>query len=329
MGMTNVNLVTGAGGFIGGHLVKRLLAEGRPVRAVDIKHTSEWHQRFEPAENVTADLSDRATCREVTEEVDEIYHLAADMGGWDYIDSHKVECSLNVLLDTHMLLAARAAGVRRFFYASSACVYNESLQTDPLHAGLKESDAYPANPSEGYGWEKLFAERMCRYFAEGSGLITRVARFHNIYGPYGDWIGGREKAPAAFCRRIIEAHFADRREIEIDSNGEQSRSFTYVDDCVEGILRIMRSDIDEPINLGSSELVTINRLVELIEEIADFTVGRVYRTDKSGGVRGRNSDNALIKQRLQGWEPSTPLRVGLRNTYEWIRGEIVERQRSY
>lgn len=318
-------LVTGAGGFIGGHLVGKLLARGQRVRAVDIKPPAHWHQVFAEADNLSLDLREKANCQKAVKDSAQVFHLAADMGGWEYIDAHKVQCMLNVLIDTHMLLAAHEAGVQRFFYSSTACVYDENKQTDPDNPGLKESDAYPANPGDGYGWEKLFTERMCRHFREDYNLVTRVARYHNIYGPHGDWKGGREKAPAAFCRRIIEAKLSGRHEIEIHADGVQTRSFTYIDDCVDGTIAILASDITEPINLGSSEIVTINELVAIVEEIAGIAARKNFQPDISGGVRGRNSDNTLIQQRL-GWEPGTPLRIGMKKTYEWIYDQMRQMQ---
>jgi nucleoside-diphosphate-sugar epimerase len=316
-------LVTGAGGFIGGHLVDKLLALGHPVRAVDCKPLDQWHQFFRASDNISLDLKEKTNCKKAVKGCAQVYHLAADMGGWEYIDAHKVQCMLNVLIDTHMLLAAYEEGVQRFFYSSTACVYDEAKQADADNPGLKESDAYPANPGDGYGWEKLFAERMCRHFAEDYRMITRVARYHNIYGPHGDWRGGREKAPAAFCRRIIEAKLSGRHEIEIHADGDQTRSFTYIDDCIKGTMAILASDITEPINLGSSEMVTINELVAIVEAVSGITVRKNFQKEISGGVRGRNSDNTLIQKRL-GWEPATPLRIGMQKTYQWIYDQMVK-----
>jgi GDP-D-mannose 3', 5'-epimerase len=315
-------VVCGAGGFIGGHLVRYLLRRGvQVVRAVDIKPLSEWHQVERGLENLSLDLKEKDNCRIATENVTHIYQLAAEMGGMGFIENNKALCMLNVLTNTNMLMAAREAGAERFLFASSACVYNAQKQTSPHVVALKESDAYPAMPEDGYGWEKLFSERMCRHFEEDFGMICRVARYHNVYGPYGTWSGGREKAPAALCRKVIEAKRSGDHTIRIWGNGEQTRSFMYVDDCVKGTEMIMDSDIDVPINLGSSELVTINQLVDVVEEIAGVRLKREYDLHAPRGVNGRNSDNSLIQRRL-GWEPSIRLRTGLERTYLWIEAEI-------
>jgi nucleoside-diphosphate-sugar epimerase len=315
-------VVCGAGGFIGGHLVKSLLENGvEVVRAVDVKPLDEWYQVTEGVENLSLDLKDQANCHVAARGASLVYQLAADMGGMGFIENNKALCMLSVLTNTHMLMAAKDAGVKRFFYSSSACVYNGEKQTNPDVVALKESDAYPALPEDGYGWEKLFSERMCRHFEEDFGLVARVARYHNVYGPHGTWNGGREKAPAAICRKVIEAKRSGRHEIEIWGTGGQTRSFMYIDDCVDGTQMIMESDIDEPINLGSSELVTINELVDIVEEIAGIKLTRKYNLSAPKGVNGRNSDNTLILERL-GWEPSTKLRDGMEKTYRWIEGEI-------
>ncbi|GBD44866.1 dTDP-4-oxo-6-deoxy-D-allose reductase [bacterium HR40] len=316
-------VVTGAGGFIGGHLVRYLRERGcHRIRAVDIKPLALWYQRFEDVENRVADLRLREACYAVTEGARYVFNLAADMGGMGFIATHKADCMLSVLINTHMLLAASELGVERFFFSSSACVYPGYRQREAEVRPLREEDAYPADAEDGYGWEKLFSERMCRHFAEERGLVTRVARYHNVYGPYGTFDGGREKAPAAICRKVAQAVLSGRREIEIWGDGEQTRSFMYIDDCLFGTLRIMESSIDYPINLGSSELVTINRLVDLVEEIAGVRLHRRYDLSKPQGVRGRNSDNSRIRAEL-GWEPSTPLRVGLEVTYRWIYDELA------
>jgi len=315
-------VVCGAGGFIGGYLVRALLDAGVMVRAVDIKPLEDWYQIAPAAESLVLDLKDRANCFAAVKDVSLVYQLAADMGGMGFIENHKALCMLSVLINTHMLLAAQQSGVKRFFYSSSACVYNGEKQTNPDVVALKESDAYPALPEDGYGWEKLFSERMCRHFEEDFGLVSRVARFHNVYGPLGTWKGGREKAPAAVCRKVIEAKLSGRHEIEIWGDGHQTRSFMYIDDCIEGINRIFASDIDEPINLGSSELVTINQLVDIAEDIAGIKLHRTYDLNAPKGVNGRNSDNTLILEKL-GWEPSIRLRDGLEKTYRWIEQEIA------
>jgi nucleoside-diphosphate-sugar epimerase len=310
-------LVAGGGGFIGGWLAGDLQARGDRVRCADIKPLDEWYQVHEGAENLVLDLKDLANCREAVAGISRVYNLAADMGGMGFIESHKADCMLSVLINTHLLIAARDAGVERYFYASSACVYAAEKQTSADVTALREEDAYPAMPEDGYGWEKLFSERMCRHFREDFGLETRVTRFHNVYGPHGTYDGGREKAPAAICRKVIQAQRSGQLDIEIWGDGLQTRSFMWIDDCIDGINRIMESEIREPINLGSSELVSINRLVDIVEEIAGVSLTRRYDPDAPKGVRGRNSDNALI-QLLLGWEPSTPLAVGMRATYDWI-----------
>ena len=316
-------VVCGAGGFIGGHLVKGLIANGvNVVRAVDVKPLDEWYQVTEGVENLSLDLKDKENCMTAAEGVSLVYQLAADMGGMGFIENNKALCMLSVLTNTHMLMAAQAKGVKRFFYSSSACVYNGEKQTSPDVVALKESDAYPALPEDGYGWEKLFSERMCRHFEEDYGLVCRVARYHNVYGPHGTWNGGREKAPAAICRKVIEAKKSGVHEINIWGDGKQTRSFMYIDDCVKGPEMIMESEIDEPINLGSSELVTINQLVDIVEDIAGIKLKRTYDLNAPKGVNGRNSDNTLIEEKL-GWEPSIRLRDGLERTYRWIEQEMA------
>jgi GDP-D-mannose 3', 5'-epimerase len=316
-------VVCGAGGFIGGHLVKGLIANGvKVVRAVDVKPLDEWYQVTEGVENLSLDLKDKENCMTAADGVSMVYQLAADMGGMGFIENNKALCMLSVLTNTHMLMAAQAKGVKRFFYSSSACVYNGEKQTSPDVVALKESDAYPALPEDGYGWEKLFSERMCRHFEEDYGLVCRVARYHNVYGPEGTWDGGREKAPAAICRKVIEAKNSGVHEINIWGDGKQTRSFMYIDDCVKGTEMIMESEIDEPINLGSSELVTINQLVDIVEDIAGIKLKRTYDLNAPKGVNGRNSDNTLIQEKL-GWEPSIRLRDGLERTYRWIEEEIA------
>lgn len=316
-------VVCGAGGFIGGHLVRYLLGRGVNVlRAVDKKPLQEWHQRSEGIENLCLDLQEEQNCLAAMQGADHVYQLAADMGGMGFIETNKAACMLNVLVSTHTLLAARESGVNRFFYASSACVYNGSKQNRPNAAALREADAYPALPEDGYGWEKLFSERMCRHFEEDFGLVCRVARYHNVYGPHGTWTGGREKAPAAICRKVIEAKLTGQHEINIWGDGRQTRSFMFIDDCLRGSRMIMDSDIDEPINLGSSELVTINQLVDIAEEIAGIRLVRTYDRTAPRGVDGRNSDNSMILDRL-GWEPSIRLRDGLETTYRWIERQMT------
>ena len=315
-------LVAGGGGFIGGHLVADLLSQGYDVRSVDIKPQDDWYQRFDEVDNRVLDLQARDACFDAVEGVDEIYNLAADMGGMGFIENNKALCMLSVLINTHMLEAALHSRVSRFFYASSACVYAAGHQISPDVTALREADAYPAMPEDGYGWEKLFSERMCRHFREDFGLETRVARFHNVYGPDGTWQGGREKAPAAICRKVSEAVLSGRNQIEIWGDGEQTRSFMFIDDCLKGIQDILHSDIVEPINLGSAELVTINQLVDIVEDIAGVQLERNYNLDAPQGVRGRNSDNTMILERL-GWEPSVSLRQGLEATYRWVDAQVI------
>jgi nucleoside-diphosphate-sugar epimerase len=316
-------VVCGAGGFIGGHLVKYLLDRGiRVRRAVDIKPVDEWYQCCEDVENLVLDLSEKDSAYRAAKGMDIIVQLAADMGGMGFIERHKAECMLSVLINTHMLMAARDYGAKRFFYSSSGCVYNGEKQKNPDVTALKEDDAYPALPEDGYGWEKLFSERMCRHFEEDFGLQCRVARYHNVYGPLGTWTGGREKAPAAICRKVLEAKFSKSKEIEIWGDGKQTRSFMYIDDCLRGTLAILESDIHEPINLGSSELVTIDQLVDIVEEIAGVKLNRRYDLGAPKGVNGRNSDNTRIREYLD-WEPSIRLRDGIARTYRWIEAQML------
>jgi GDP-D-mannose 3',5'-epimerase len=320
-------VVAGAGGFIGGHLVADLKRLGvKKIKAADIKPLDEWYQVHPGVENhagpIHGDCRDFAVCRKLCTGATEVYQLAADMGGMGFIENNKALCMLSVMTNTHMLLAAQEQGVKRFFYASSACVYNADKQKNPNITALKEADAYPGLPEDGYGWEKLFSERMCRHFREDFGMHTRVARFHNVYGPNGTWEGGREKAPAAICRKVIAAVVSGKHEIEIWGDGTQTRSFMYVDDCVKGIKAITHSNILFPINLGSSELVSINQLVDIAEGIAGIKLKRHYKLDAPRGVAGRNSDNNLI-QKVMGWEPDTRLRDGMEKTYRWIYDEFT------
>jgi nucleoside-diphosphate-sugar epimerase len=315
--------VCGAGGFIGGHLVQALLDNGVDVvRAIDIKPLDEWYQVHKGVENLSLDLKDKDNCRTAARGVKGVFQLAADMGGMGFIENNKALCMLSVLTNTHMLMAAREAGVERFFYSSSACVYNGDKQKSPDVVALKEEDAYPALPEDGYGWEKLFSERMCRHFEEDFGLQCRVARYHNVYGPLGTWTGGREKAPAAICRKVLEAKMAGKHEIEIWGDGKQTRSFMYIDDCTRGTQAILESDIHEPLNLGSDELVTINQLVDIVEEIAGVKLERKYNLSAPKGVNGRNSDNTKILE-LLGWEPSIRLKEGMAKTYAWIESQML------
>jgi nucleoside-diphosphate-sugar epimerase len=322
-------LVCGAGGFIGGHLVKNLLGCGAAeIRAVDIKPLDDWYQVHPGSENLTFDLKDKQNCYRAVEGTSAVFQLAADMGGMGFIENNRALCMLSVLINTHMLMAACEVGVQRFLYASSACVYNGEKQVSADVVPLKEEDAYPALPEDGYGWEKLFSERMCRHFEEDFRLQCRVARFHNVYGPHGTWDGGREKAPAAICRKVLEAKLSGNHQIEIWGDGHQTRSFMYIDDCIRGVKSIFESDIHEPINLGSSELVTINQLVDLVEEIADIKLERTYNLHAPRGVNGRNSDNTKIRQYL-GWEPSIRLRDGMTKTYAWIEKQMLMRSEQW
>jgi GDP-D-mannose 3',5'-epimerase len=314
-------LVAGGGGFIGGALIADLLAHGRSVRSVDVKPVSEWYQVHDGAENIQGDLSLLDTALSSTEGAAQVYMLAADMGGMGFIENNKALCMLSVLTSTHMLQAAQQHGVERYFYSSSACVYAADKQTNTDITALKEADAYPAMPEDGYGWEKLFTERMCRHFSEDYGLTTRVARFHNVYGPEGTWTGGREKAPAAVCRKIAEAVISGDHEIDIWGDGEQTRSFMYIDDCVQGSQMILNGQSPVPVNLGSSELVSINRLVSIVEGIAGIRCERHYQLDAPQGVRGRNSDNTQIME-TYGWEPSISLATGLAETYAWVYDQV-------
>ena len=321
-------LIAGAGGFIGGALISVLRKQGhRTLRGVDIKPFDQWYQRFDDIENLCLDLNLKENCERAAEGAGDIYNLAANMGGMGFIEANKALCMLSVLINTHMLQAALKHGAKRFFYASSACVYNGDKQKTFEAPSLKEEDAYPALAEDGYGWEKLFSERMCRHFREDFKLYTRVARFHNVYGPWGTWFGGREKAPAAICRKVIEAKISGKREIEIWGSGNQTRSFMFIDDCTLGIQKIMDSEILEPINLGSSEAVTINQLVDITEAIAGIKLKRNYDLSAPKGVNGRNSDNTLIKKYLD-WEPSTPLRAGMEKTYRWIYDQYMARERG-
>lgn len=316
-------LVAGAGGFIGGWLVRELLDQGfEKVRAVDIKPLNEWYQRFDTVENLVLDLRNDVSCGKAVEDIEYIFNLACNMGGMGFIELNRAECMLSVLINTNLLHSAKCADrVKKYLFTSSACVYNADKQTSIDVTALKEEDAYPAQPEDGYGWEKLFSERMCRHFYEDFNIETRVVRLHNVYGPHGTWFGGREKAPAALCRKAIYALSEGNSEIEIWGDGEQRRSFMYIDDCIEGIQRIFNSDYREPLNLGSDQLVSINGLLTLIEGFCGTTFERAYNLDAPKGVRGRNSDNDLIKAVL-GWAPGTSLSDGMKKTYDWIDGEI-------
>ena len=315
-------LVAGAGGFIGGHLVKDLLAEGHELVCADLKPIEFWFQSFENCKNFSLDLKEYENCLKVSEGVDFIYNMACNMGGMGFIENNKAECMLSVLINTNFLRASLVNSVKRYFFSSSACVYNGSKQKETFVEGLKETDAYPADPEDGYGWEKLFSERMCRHFTEDFGLETRVLRYHNVYGPEGTYDGGREKAPAAICRKICLAKLNKSKEINVWGDGEQTRSFMFIDDCIEGTQKIFNSDLRDVYNIGSDEQVSINQMISIIEDIADFKVNRNYQQDKPKGVRGRSSDNFKISNDLN-WTPSTKLKDGLKITYKWINNQII------
>jgi nucleoside-diphosphate-sugar epimerase len=319
-------VVCGGGGFIGGHLVGDLLKKGHQVRCIDVKPTTEWYQVHKGAENIVADMNLRDKADAAVKGMDVVYNLACNMGGMGFIELNKGLCMISVLINTHLLLGAREHGVKRFFYSSSACVYNGDKQKEKkLETFLCEEDAYPAMPEDGYGWEKLFSERMCRHFREDFKVPTRVARFHNVYGPFGTWNGGREKAPAAICRKVIEAKKSSKHEIEIWGDGKQTRSFMYITDCLKGIYKITESENwHEPINLGSAEGVTINQLVDIVEDIAGIKLKRSYNLSAPKGVNGRNSDNTLIKK-VFNWEPDTKLRDGMEKTYAWIYDQMTSK----
>ncbi len=318
-------LVAGGGGFIGGHLTNQLLIDGHEVRCADRKGFEDWYQEHPEAENQVLDLRDVDACEKAVVGVDRVFNLACDMGGMGFIENNKALCMMSVLINTNLIRSALAADVERYFFASSACVYAAEHQTDPDVTALKESDAYPAMPEDGYGWEKLFSERLCRHYTEDFGLETRVARYHNVYGPHGTYDGGREKAPAAMCRKVIQAKTSGSTEIAVWGDGLQTRSFMYVDDCIEGTRRLMDSDIREPLNIGSSELVTINHLLELAAGFAGIEITRNHDLTAPQGVRGRNSDNTRI-QKLMAWEPSTPLSHGLSTTYSWIAQDLSSKR---
>jgi len=321
-------VVAGAGGFIAGALARYFHDKGFVrIRAVDKKPLSEWYQRTPGVESLSLDLSDPENCRRAVEGAAEVYNLAADMGGMGFIERHRVDCLRSVLINTHMVEAAWRAGAERYFFSSSACAYNTDLQKDPKVRALKESDAYPAMAERGYGWEKLISEMFCQEYTAERGMPTFIARFHNVYGPHGTWDGGREKAPAALCRKVIEAKDTGAKEITIWGDGTQTRSFMYIDDCIKGIDQIMHCDklVATPINLGSSELVSINDLTTLAETIGGVKLTRRYDPTAPRGVAGRNSDNTMI-HRILGWEPDTSLKDGLARTYNWIEQQYRDRR---
>ena len=310
-------LIVGAGGFIGGHLVKRLINEGNQVRAVDVKPFDLWFQKFDKAENFSLNMQEFENCLKMTKGYEYVLNLACNMGGMGFIENNKTDCMLSVLINTNLLRACKKNDVQRYFFSSSACAYNKDLQTDPNIDGLKEEDAYPAMPEDGYGWEKLFSERMCRHFKEDYGLETRVARFHNIYGPLGTFDGGREKAPAAMCRKIIEAKLKKINKIDVWGDGKQTRSFLYIEDCIDAVLKLFNSNFSDPINIGSDEQVSINQLIEIVEDIAKIKLEKNYQLEKPQGVKGRSSNNDLIKEVLK-WDYKFSLKSGIEQTYNWI-----------
>lgn len=314
-------LICGAGGFIGGHLTKKLIEEGHDLYCADIKPLEFWFQTFDKSKNFSLDLKDFDNCKKVTTNIDYVFNMACNMGGMGFIENNKADCMLSVLINTNLLRACVSNKVKRYFFSSSACVYNAEKQKESFVPNLKEEDAYPAEPEDGYGWEKLFSERMCRHFTEDYGLETRVARYHNVYGPFGTFDGGREKAPAAICRKIINAKQKKLENIDVWGDGEQTRSFLYIDDCVEGTLKLFHSNIDKVLNIGSDEQVSINQLIKIVEKISSYNVNKNYQLDKPKGVRGRSSDNTNIKKLLN-WEPRLSLQEGMNLTYNWISEQI-------
>ena len=314
-------LVCGAGGFIGGHLVGSLLNDGHEVVCADVKPLEFWFQLHEECKNFSLDLKEIEHCDQVMNGVEYVFNMACNMGGMGFIENNKAECMLSVLINTNLLRTCLKHKVNKYFFSSSACVYNGSKQSSTFVDGLKEEDAYPAMPEDGYGWEKLFSERMCRHFSEDFGLETRVARYHNVYGPMGTYDGGREKAPAALCRKIIDAKIKEEKKIDVWGDGEQTRSFMFIDDCIEGTKKLFNSDCKEVLNIGSEEQVSINQMIEIIEGISSFNVQKNYQLDKPKGVRGRNSNNDLIRSAI-GWDAKISLKDGLKVTYKWIESQI-------
>ena len=314
-------LIVGAGGFIGGHLANRLLKDGNSIVAADIKPKEYWFQDFEEAKNYYAmDMKNIDNCKKITKKIDYVFNMACNMGGMGFIENNKAECMQSVLINTNLLISCKENKIKRYFFSSSACAYNKTKQQEVFVEGLREEDAYPADPEDGYGWEKLFSERMCRHFMEDYGIPVRIARYHNIYGPYGTFDGGREKAPAALCRKVLNAK-KNENKIEVWGDGEQTRTFLYIDDCIEGTLRLFESEYSEPINIGSDEQVSINQMIEIIEDIsATKRLERIYQLDKPKGVRGRSSNNDLAKKVLD-WSFKIKLKEGLKETYNWIKNE--------
>ena len=316
-------LVVGAGGFIGGHLTNRLLRDGNSIIASDIKPKEYWFQDFENAKNFySMDMKDISNCRQATKGIDYVFNMACNMGGMGFIENNKAECMQSVLINTNLLISCKENGIKKYFFSSSACAYNTSKQQKVFINGLKEEDAYPAYPEDGYGWEKLFSERMCRHFMEDYGIQVRIARYHNIYGPYGTYDGGREKSPAALCRKVFKAKKNNEKKIEVWGDGMQTRSFLYIDDCIDGTLRLFNSNYSDPVNIGSDEQVSINQMIEIIEDVSGTKkLERVYQLDKPKGVRGRSSNNDLVKKVLN-WSFKIKLKEGLKKTYDWISEEM-------
>jgi len=319
-------LIAGAGGFIGGHLAQKLKADGHNLICADIKPIEYWFQLNEDNKNYSLDLKEYENCQKILEEdVDYVFNMACNMGGMGFIENNKAECMLSVLINTNLLRVCKEKKVKRYLFSSSACVYNAAKQLDTFIPGLKEEDAYPAMPEDGYGWEKLFSERMCRHFYEDFGLDVRIVRYHNVYGPMGTFDGGREKAPAALCRKVINAKINNDNEVEVWGDGEQTRSFMYIDDCIKGTLKIFESEYRDVFNVGSDEQVSINQMLDKIEKISNYKFKRKYLLDKPKGVRGRSSDNTFIKSKIN-WAPSITLEDGLIKTYNWIEEEIKSKK---
>jgi len=321
-------LICGAGGFIGGHLSKKLIEQGEKVTCVDIKPIDLWFQKHDQAKNISVDLKILENCEKVVEGQDYVLNMACNMGGIGFIEWNKAKCMISVLINTHMLLACKKYDIKKYFFSSTACAYNKDLQINSFIDGLKEEDAYPANPEDGYGWEKLFSERMCRHFYEDFNLSTKVARYHNIYGPLGTFDGGREKSPAALCRKIAEAKLNKKKEIEVWGDGEQTRSYLFIEDCIEATLKLFNSEVTGPLNIGSEEQVSINQMISIIEEIAQYKVKRIYNTSMPVGVRGRSSNNNKVKEQLS-WSPNFTLKQGLTNTYTWIENCLNSNNNLY
>ena len=323
-------LVAGAGGFIGGHLVKKLMTFDCKIIAVDIKPLDLWFQKFDEVMNISMDLKISINCEKAVSDCDYVFNMACNMGGMGFIENNKAECMLSVLINTNLLLASKKNDIKKYFFSSSACVYNQDFQNKSFINGLKEEDAYPAMPEDGYGWEKLFSERMCRHFYEDYGLAISIARYHNVYGPLGTYGGGREKAPAALCRKIIEIanNINPKTELEVWGDGEQTRSFLYIDDCIEGTLKLFQSKFTDPLNIGSEEQVSINQMIDMIKLFAgNVNFDKKYLLDMPKGVRGRSSNNNLLKETLN-WNYEVSLEEGLSKLYLWMQDDILKRKNT-